>query len=124
MADHTDEGRLHTLRHAAYRGADVRAMERPLLDGGVPLMRMAANVTAHVTAGLIDEEGVALADARIALLAGAGDNGGDGLYAAAALAENGAAVTAVVVGRSLHREAFAAFVRAGGKVLVLDPASE
>ena len=124
MADHTDEGRLHTLRHAAYRVGDVRAMERPLLDGGVPLMRMAANATAHVTAGLIDEEGVALADARIALLAGAGDNGGDGLYAAAALAENGAAVTAVVVGRSLHREAFAAFVRAGGKVLVLDPASE
>ena len=30
-------------------------------------------------------------------------------------------MTAVAVGRSLHESAFAAMVRAGGKVLVLDP---
>lgn len=122
--ERSDENRLHLLRHAAYRAGDVRAMERPLLDDGVPLMRMAASALAHVTADLLDEEGVALEDARITLLAGAGDNGGDGLYAAAALAEGGAAVTAVAVGRALHGEAFAAFVKAGGKVLVLDPASD
>ncbi|WP_033493760.1 bifunctional ADP-dependent NAD(P)H-hydrate dehydratase/NAD(P)H-hydrate epimerase [Bifidobacterium biavatii] len=119
-----DGNRLHLLRHAAYRADDVRAMERPLLDDGVPLMRMAATAAAHATADLLEEEGLALDNARIVLLAGAGDNGGDGLYAAAALSENGASVTAVTVGRSVHEEAFAAFVRAGGKVLVLDPASE
>ncbi|KAB8289454.1 carbohydrate kinase [Bifidobacterium ramosum] len=124
MAGHNDENRLHTLRHAAYVAADVRAMERPLLENGVPLMRMAATAVAHTVADLLDAEGMALEDARVTLLAGAGDNGGDGLYAAAALAGNGAAVTAVAVGRTIHEEAFAAFVRAGGKVLILDPASE
>ncbi|MBW3092999.1 bifunctional ADP-dependent NAD(P)H-hydrate dehydratase/NAD(P)H-hydrate epimerase [Bifidobacterium sp. 82T10] len=119
-----DGNRLHLLRHAAYRVDDVRAMERPLLDDGVPLMRMAATAAARVTADLLEDEGLALGNARIVLLAGAGDNGGDGLYAAAALAENGASATAVTVGRSVHEEAFAAFVRAGGKVLVLDPASD
>lgn len=33
-------------------------------------------------------------------------------------------VTAIAVGRSLHEEAFGAFVHAGGRVLVLDPAAE
>ncbi|KAB5608358.1 bifunctional ADP-dependent NAD(P)H-hydrate dehydratase/NAD(P)H-hydrate epimerase [Bifidobacterium jacchi] len=122
-AERNDEHRLHMLRHAAYRAADVRAMERPLLADGVPLMRMAASAAAHVVADLIEGEGVALDDARVTLLAGAGDNGGDGLYAAAALSDNGADVTAVMVGRDVHEEAFAAFVQAGGKVLVLDPAS-
>lgn len=123
MPDQADENRLHTLRHAAFAVDDVRAMERPLLDNGVPLMRMAASAVAHVTANLLDDEGLALSDARITLLAGAGDNGGDGLYAAAALAESGAAVTAVAVGRTVHEQAFAAFVQAGGKMLILDPAS-
>ncbi|RSX53326.1 carbohydrate kinase [Bifidobacterium goeldii] len=124
MSDQGDENRLHTLRHAAYTAADVRAMERPLLDDGVPLMRMAATAVAHTVAELLDDEGLALESSRVTLLVGAGDNGGDGLYAAAALAQNGAAVTAVAVGRTIHEEAFAAFVRAGGKVLILDPASE
>ncbi|NEG89252.1 bifunctional ADP-dependent NAD(P)H-hydrate dehydratase/NAD(P)H-hydrate epimerase [Bifidobacterium aerophilum] len=124
MAGHNDENRLHTLRHAAYVAADVRAMERPLLEDGAPLMRMAATAVAHTVADLLGDEGLTLDESRITLLAGAGDNGGDGLYAAAALAENGASVTAVAVGRTVHEDAFAAFVRSGGKVLILDPASE
>lgn len=124
MAGHNDENRLHTLRHAAYVAADVRAMERPLLEGGAPLMRMAATAVAHTVADLLGDEGLTLDESRITLLAGSGDNGGDGLYAAAALAENGASVTAVAVGRTVHEDAFAAFVRSGGKVLILDPASE
>ncbi|WP_420829129.1 bifunctional ADP-dependent NAD(P)H-hydrate dehydratase/NAD(P)H-hydrate epimerase [Bifidobacterium miconisargentati] len=87
-------------------------------------MRMAAQAVAHTAAGLLDDEDLALEDTSIVLLAGAGDNGGDGLFAAAALAQEGAAVTAVAVGRSLHEAGFAEFVRAGGKVLVLDPAAE
>ncbi|WP_240544227.1 bifunctional ADP-dependent NAD(P)H-hydrate dehydratase/NAD(P)H-hydrate epimerase [Bifidobacterium sp. SO4] len=119
-----DADRRELLLHSAYDAETVRAMERPLLDKGVPLMRMAAQAVAHTAAGLLDDEDLALEDTSIVLLAGAGDNGGDGLFAAAALAQEGAAVTAVAVGRSLHEAGFAEFVRAGGKVLVLDPAAE
>lgn len=116
-----DADRLRKLLHAAYDRDAVREMERPLLDDGVPLMRMAASATARATMTLLDGEGLAVEDCRIAVLAGAGDNGGDGLYAGAALAREGAQVTAIAVGRSLHDAAFTAFVHAGGRVLVLDP---
>lgn len=119
-----DADRRELLLHSAYDVQTVRDMERPLLDKGVPLMRMAAQAVAHTAAGMLDDEDLALEDTSIVLLAGAGDNGGDGLFAAAALAQEGATVTAVAVGRSLHEAGFAEFVRAGGKVLVLDPAAE
>ncbi|WP_137655995.1 bifunctional ADP-dependent NAD(P)H-hydrate dehydratase/NAD(P)H-hydrate epimerase [Bifidobacterium moukalabense] len=119
-----EDDRLQTLLYGAYDSDTVREMERPLLDDGVPLMRMAASAAAHVTMDLLDDEDLAVEDARVALLVGAGDNGGDGLYAGAELAQEGAQVTAIAVGRSLHEEAFAAFVHAGGRVLVLDPAAD
>ena len=102
MAGQTDENRLHVLRHAAFTARDVREMERPLLENGVPLMRMASAATAHVVAEMLEDEGVALEESNIVLLAGSGDNGGDGLFAATMLASNGASVTAVAVGRTLH----------------------
>ena len=37
-----DADRRELLLHSAYDSDTVRAMERPLLDKGVPLMRMAA----------------------------------------------------------------------------------
>ena len=79
MAGQTDENRLHVLRHAAFTARDVREMERPLLENGVPLMRMASAATAHVVAEMLEDEGVALEESNIVLLAGSGDNGGDGL---------------------------------------------
>ena len=119
-----DADRLQTLLYSAYDSDTVREVERPLLDDGVPLMRMAASAAAHVTMTLLDDEDLAVEDARVTLLVGAGDNGGDGLYAGAELANEGAHVTAIAVGRSLHKEAFSAFVHAGGRVLALDPAAE
>ncbi len=95
-----------------------------LSDDGVPLMRMVAFAVARVTLSLLDDEDLDVEDARVTVLAGAGDNGGDGLYAGAELAREGAQVTAVAVGRSLHEDAFRAFVRAGGRVLVLDRAAD
>lgn len=117
-----DADRLQTLLYSAYDSDTVRELERPLLDDGVPLMRMAASAAAHVTMTLLDDEDLAVEDARVTLLVGAGDNGGDGLYAGAELANEGAHVTAIAVGRSLHEEALSAFVHAGGRVLALDPA--
>lgn len=119
-----DADRLQTLLYSAYDSDTVRDMERPLLDDGVPLMRMAASAAAHVTMTLLDDEDLTIEDARVTLLVGAGDNGGDGLYAGAELANEGAHVTAIAVGRSLHEEAFSAFAHAGGRVLALDPAAE
>jgi NAD(P)H-hydrate repair Nnr-like enzyme with NAD(P)H-hydrate dehydratase domain/NAD(P)H-hydrate repair Nnr-like enzyme with NAD(P)H-hydrate epimerase domain len=119
-----DSERLNTLLHSAYDVDTVRAMERPLLDRDVPLMRMAARAAASTALQMLADADLDVAESQIALLAGAGDNGGDGLYAAADLARDGAAVTAIAVGRALHDEAFAAFVQAGGKVLVLDPQSD
>ena len=78
MAGQTDENRLHVLRHAAFTARDVREMERPLLENGVPLMRMASAATAHVVAEMLEDEGVALEESNIVLLAGSGDNGGSG----------------------------------------------
>lgn len=76
-----DADRRELLLHSAYDSDTVRAMERPLLDKGVPLMRMAAQAAAHMAAGMLDDEDLALEDTSIVLLAGAGDNGGDGLFA-------------------------------------------
>ena len=97
-----DADRRELLLHSAYDSDTVRAMERPLLDKGVPLMRMAAQAAAHMAAGMLDDEDLALEDTSIVLLAGAGDNGGDGLFAAAALAQEGANVTALDVLRLLY----------------------
>ncbi|MGE8650670.1 bifunctional ADP-dependent NAD(P)H-hydrate dehydratase/NAD(P)H-hydrate epimerase [Bifidobacterium adolescentis] len=119
-----DADRLQTLLYSSYSADVVRQLERPLLDDGVPLMRMAASAVARVTLSLLDDEDLDVEDARVTVLAGAGDNGGDGLYAGAELAREGAQVTAVAVGHSLHEDAFRAFVRAGGRVLVLDPAAD
>lgn len=118
-----NNARLHTLLHSAYASAQVRDMERPLLERGVPLMRMAASAAAHVAVEMLDEQGIDIEDADVVLLAGAGDNGGDGLFAGAALADEGARVTCVAVGRTLHEAGYAAFAAAGGRTLALDPAS-
>lgn len=119
-----DADRLQTLLYSSYSTDTVRQMERPLLDDGVPLMRMAASAAAQVTMSLLDDEDLTIENARVTVLAGAGNNGGDGLYAGAELANEGAQVTAIAVGRSLHEEAFRAFVHAGGRVLVLDSAAD
>ena len=50
-----DADRRELLLHSAYDSDTVRAMERPLLDKGVPLMRMAAQAAAHMAAGMLDD---------------------------------------------------------------------
>lgn len=117
----TTEMRRSTLQQNAYDAETIRTMERPLLNRGVPLMRMAASAAAQVTAEILDEHDTDVAEANIVLLAGAGDNGGDGLYAGAQLARAGAKVTAIVVGQSLHIQGLLAFTRSGGRLLILNP---
>lgn len=51
-----DADRLQTLLYSSYSADVVRQLERPLLDDGVPLMRMAASAVARVTLSLLDDE--------------------------------------------------------------------
>lgn len=95
----------------AHTVAQVRAAEEPLLAAGVPLMARAATGLAVAVARRLPY----VYGARVALLVGAGNNGADTLYAGAWLARRGAAVVAVLVGDPVP-DAFAAFLRAGGRL--------
>ncbi|MBT2467628.1 NAD(P)H-hydrate dehydratase [Streptomyces sp. ISL-66] len=102
----------------AYSVETVRAAERELMarlpEGA--LMRRAAAGLAAVCARLLPR----VYGARVVLLVGSGDNGGDALYAGARLARRGAGVTAVPVDPSrVHPGGLAALLAAGGR---LDPA--
>lgn len=88
-----------------YTAAQVRAAEQPLLDAGEPLMRRAAAALAAELRGLAPQ--------RMLVLVGAGDNGGDALFAAAELAAEGVRVDLVATGRRHHAEAAAAALAAG-----------
>jgi hydroxyethylthiazole kinase-like uncharacterized protein yjeF len=62
--------------------------------------------------------------ARVVLLVGAGNNGGDALYAGAELAGRGALVTALLLDAPrAHAGGLAALGRAGGRFVAVDPSS-
>ncbi|WP_328725975.1 NAD(P)H-hydrate dehydratase [Streptomyces sp. NBC_00259] len=102
------------MRHA-YSVETVRAAEAELMarvPEGALMQRAAAGLAAAVT-GLLPR----VYGARVVLLVGSGDNGGDALYAGARLARRGAAVAAVLLAPDrAHRQGLAAFRKAGGQV--------
>jgi hydroxyethylthiazole kinase-like uncharacterized protein yjeF len=92
----------------------VRAAEQALmarLPAGALMQRAAAGLAA-VCARLLPR----VYGARVVLLIGSGDNGGDALYAGARLAERGAAVEAILAGTKSHEGGLAALRAAGGRV--------
>ena len=102
----------------AYQVAAVRAAEHALMEI-VPdgtLMGRAAAGLASVCAALLRQEPGYVYGARVVVLAGSGDNGGDALYAGARLARRGAAVTAIAAGSKVHAGGTAALRQAGGRV--------
>lgn len=103
-----------------WTSAQVRAAEEPLLADGVPLMDRAAFALHVHTAAMLRERRGAVAGARVVVLVGPGNNGGDALYAAALLARRGVEVHAVLAGSRVHEGGLAALVDAGGRVLRLD----
>lgn len=98
-----------------YRVDEIRAAEDALmaqLPGGALMARAAAGLAVECAALLGRVYG-----ARVALLVGAGNNGGDALYAGAALAGRGAAVRALLLDpERVHPSGLAALIRAGGRV--------
>ena len=97
----------------AHQVRKVRAAEQALMAKLPPgaLMQRAAAGLASVSAGLVGK----VPGARVVILAGSGDNGGDALYAGARLAGRGAAVLAVTAGSRVHEEGLAALRAAGGR---------
>jgi len=88
----------------AYRVETVRAAERGLM-ATVPagaLMQRAAAGLAAVCSTLLDRRPGHVYGARVTVLAGPGDNGGDALYAGAMLTRRGAIVTAIAPGDKVH----------------------
>ncbi|KKJ97014.1 NAD(P)H-hydrate dehydratase [Micromonospora sp. HK10] len=118
-----------------WRVADVRAAEAGLmatLPPGTLMQRAAAGLARRCALLLTDRFAAQRPDrgaasgvygARVLLLVGSGDNGGDALYAGARLARRGAAVAALLLtpGRA-HAEGLAAFRAAGGRVVDRPPA--
>ncbi|CAM5310562.1 NAD(P)H-hydrate dehydratase [Streptomyces narbonensis] len=97
----------------AHRVETVRAAEAALqarLPEGALMQRAAAGLAA-ACAGLLPR----VYGARVVLLVGSGDNGGDALHAGARLARRGAGVTAVLLGGRAHEGGLAAFRAAGGR---------
>ena len=102
-----------------YRVADVRAAEEALMATLPPgaLMQRAAAGLARRCALLLAERG-GVYGAEVLLLVGAGNNGGDALFAGARLAGRGAAVTALLLSpERAHPEGLAALRAAGGRVV-------
>ncbi|HMG64092.1 MAG TPA: NAD(P)H-hydrate dehydratase [Streptosporangiaceae bacterium] len=98
----------------AHAVADVRTAEQALfarLPDGALMSRAAAGL-ASVCARLLGQ----VYGARVVILAGSGDNGGDALFAGGLLAARGAAVTAIAAASRLHEPGAAALRAAGGTI--------
>lgn len=108
-----------------WRVADVRAAEQALmatLPAGALMQRAAAGLARRCAPTLSDRYG-RVYGARVLLLVGSGDNGGDALYAGARLARRGVAVTArLLTPDRVHAGGLAALRRAGGTVGTADAA--
>jgi ADP-dependent NAD(P)H-hydrate dehydratase / NAD(P)H-hydrate epimerase len=108
----------------AYSVSQVRAAEAALFalvpDGA--LMQRAAAGLASVCAGLLRDGPGGVYGARVVILAGTGDNGGDALYAGERLARRGASVSVVQAGPRMHPGGAGALLNAGGRVIDVDAA--
>lgn len=86
----------------AYSAATVQEAEKPLLEAGFPLMMRASAALAQVALGTLDLPGHPRQVLRTLILVGSGNNGGDALYAGAAIADEGVEVDVVTVADHWH----------------------
>ncbi|RZT20479.1 hydroxyethylthiazole kinase-like uncharacterized protein yjeF/hydroxyethylthiazole kinase-like uncharacterized protein yjeF [Kribbella sp. VKM Ac-2569] len=100
--------RAHTVEQV--RAAEAELMAR--LPEGSLMQRAATGLAVAISNFLGGTYG-----ARVVLLIGSGDNGGDALYAGAQLARRGAQVTAVLLSDKTHAAGLAALKTAGGRAI-------
>ncbi|NYD76908.1 hydroxyethylthiazole kinase-like uncharacterized protein yjeF [Arthrobacter cupressi] len=84
-------------------------------------MQRAAHGLAAAVVRELQRRGRRIYGSAVTVLAGKGNNGGDGLFAAAKLASRGMRTTAVLTADAAHPEALAAFLSAGGRAHRLAP---
>ena len=94
---------------AAVRAAEQRLMQT--LPEGTLMQRAAVGLARRCALSLNPVYG-----SQVLLLIGAGDNGGDALFAGALLAKRGVQVSALLTGRA-HEDGLRAFRAAGGRVV-------
>lgn len=101
----------------AHRVDDVRRAEAAAMataPEGALMQRAAAGVATECARLLRDLTG-GVSGRRVVLLVGAGNNGGDALWAGARLAGRGADVRAVLISPQVHAEGLAALRAVGGR---------
>ncbi|KAA9395163.1 bifunctional ADP-dependent NAD(P)H-hydrate dehydratase/NAD(P)H-hydrate epimerase [Kocuria coralli] len=105
----------------AWTGQAVRDAERPFLDAGEgpALMRWAAHGLALECVSVLRRARGSVAGAKVVVLAGSGNNGGDALWAAADLRRRGAGVEVISTGGRLHEPGADAVRAAGGRCAAL-----
>lgn len=108
----------------SYTAAQVREAEEPHLASGEPLMQRAAMALATEVTTLLQAHRGGVTGAQVLVLAGAGNNGGDALFAAAQLAGLGARVSILPTSERLHREGLEAAIAAGASLRRLDEPAE
>jgi hydroxyethylthiazole kinase-like uncharacterized protein yjeF len=109
----------HLMRHY-YSVNAIREAEAPLLaslpDGA--LMKRAAFGLATKIIGELTARTGEVAGRRVCAVVGAGDNGGDALWAATFLRRRGVAADAILLNpERAHRKGLAAFRKAGGRIV-------
>ncbi|PZS17451.1 MAG: NAD(P)H-hydrate dehydratase [Pseudonocardiales bacterium] len=105
--------------HAAWSVARVRAADQAAIARDRPgtLMRRAAFGLANRTAAALADRTGGVSGRHVTLLVGAGNNGGDALWAGAYLRRRGVVVTAVLLSPDrAHSQGLAALRRAGGRI--------
>jgi hydroxyethylthiazole kinase-like uncharacterized protein yjeF len=99
--------RAHTVEQVRAAEADLMAR----LPEGTLMQRAATGLAVAISNFLGHTYG-----ARVVLLIGSGDNGGDALYAGVRLARRGARVTAVLLSDKAHAAGLEALLAVGGRV--------
>ncbi|HEY3408558.1 MAG TPA: NAD(P)H-hydrate dehydratase [Propionicimonas sp.] len=102
----------HGYTVAQIRAAEAAAMA--VLGPDVLMQRAAAGLATAVLRRL---RGGGAYGARVLLVVGSGNNGGDTLFAGARLAARGVALSAWRTGSTVHEAGWAAFIAAGGREL-------
>ncbi|SFD90726.1 yjeF C-terminal region, hydroxyethylthiazole kinase-related/yjeF N-terminal region [Actinopolyspora alba] len=113
--------------HGVWTPDQVRAAEQRLFRTVAEpvVMRRAANGLALWVRRLLAERLGRVAGRRVALLVGAGNNGGDALWAGALLRDRGVGVTAVLLSpEKTHPEGLRALRAAGGRVVAAADAAD
>lgn len=106
----------------AYPVHDIRRLEEAAIaaDPRRDLMQIAATALAAVVADELTSRRGRVYGARLLILVGSGNNGGDALFAGARLARRGVGVTVLSMIGTPHPAGLAALIAAGGRVLASD----